>query len=177
MSGSDPTGDEDVLLRWTEANASSSDGNDIHVVANWLRDIATPDDWHRSIDGLNWGYGTAPFLWIARQQRCDKATALMIFYLARPGQMLDFGNDRERVPAWQREYFDLVSEVRMRFVGGFYKISTIAFDADHAFNNEAYLPPGPPEEATRLVIPDVMRQSISGRTLVAKFDFEPERWL
>ena len=176
MSGNDPKGDEDVLLRWIEANASSSDIDDIRIVANWLRSIATPDDWHRAIIDLNWDYGTAPFLWIARQQRCEKATALTIFYLAGPGDMLQYGNDREKVPGWRREVFDLVAEVRARFCDGFYKTETIAFDVNLSFrhiSNQAYLPANEPLE----IFPEVMREPISGRILATKYDFEPERWL
>jgi Domain of unknown function (DUF4274) len=170
--------EEDVLDAWVGRIGSGPKADNARIVADWLRTKATTDDWHRTINNHNWDYGTEPLSWIARQPRCEKATALMMFYLARPGQMLDYGSDRGKVPRWQWPEFDLASEVRSRFPAGFYTSATIAFDAVHAFNNDAYLPDVLPQ-ADRLdpVIPLIMRESIAGRILSDQWDVEPDGWL
>jgi hypothetical protein len=112
---------------------------------------------------------------MARQKQCEKATALTIFYFARPGQMPEF--DRDKIPEWQLDVFDLVSEIRRRFLDGFYERSTIAFDGEQALRDEAYLPEDATDDVIRLFIPEVMRASLPGRTLGATFDVEPEAWV
>lgn len=168
---------KEILDAWVDRNSSSGEANAARFVADWLRTEATTDDWHRAITALNWDYGTEPLLWIAGQHRCEKATALMAFYLARPGQMLDYGSDREKVPKWQWPEFDLASEVRSRFLAGFYTAATVAFDAIHAFDNDAYLPGNPQVDALDFTIPTIMRESIAGRILSDKWDVEPKAWL
>lgn len=166
--------DQDVLVPWVAEYAGEIDEEAIRGTADWLRNKATTDDWYRAVSDLNWGFGVEPFVWIIRQARCDKATALRAFYMARPGEMLDYENDFSRVPGFQQNTFHLVSEIRTRFMSGFYTRSTIAFDADHFLKKESYAPENPPAEALDAVIPPLMRQSLPGRTLAwNRFDVEP----
>jgi hypothetical protein len=166
----------DILADWIPEKPGAYAGREIRAVADWLRNKASVDDWHRAALNLNWDHGLEPLFWIARQARCDKATALMIFYYARPGQLLGFGGDAANIPGWQKDAFYLTAEIRERFLAGFYTRSEIAFDGDQAFGFEAYLPKNPPLHEVDEVIPPVMRRSIPGRILAEGYDVKPELW-
>ena len=166
-----PLAVDDLLRRWVEERAASrepGDGEYAQFIADWLP-LASTDDWHRMILGHNRDLGDAPLFWITRQARCEKATALGIFYLARPGLLLDYGRDRDSVPDRMKRAFDLIGEIRMRYVNGFYRAATIGFDAVEALRREARLPAGFDQKALDLVIPPDMRISIAGRRLGLKY--------
>lgn len=64
-----------------------ADGDDDAAAAAriaWLKQVS-PDDWHRFVLGFNWGDALAPLSWIVRQDDCDLATALEIFWRSEPG--------------------------------------------------------------------------------------------
>jgi hypothetical protein len=162
-----PLAVDDLLRRWVEERAASSEpgaGEYAQFIADWLP-LASSDDWHRMTLGHNREFGDAPLFWIMRQARCEKATALGIFYLARPGSLLAYGRDRESVPERLKRAYDLIGEIRMRYVNGFYRASTIGFDAVEALYRDARLPAQFDQGALDLVIPPEMRLSIVGRRL------------
>lgn len=131
--------------------------------AKWLSEEATPDDWHLAVPQVNWGFGLEPLHWIIRRPDCDKATALTAFYLTRPGQFLDDHGDRSRVATHDLDSFDLVAEIRHRFLDGFYTRSEFSFDGENAVRNEAYLPDEFDEEQFDRSVPKAMRLTIRGR--------------
>lgn len=158
---------DDLLRRWVEERAASPDPGDgeyAQFIADWLP-LASSDDWHRMILGHNRELGDAPLFWIMRQPRCEKATALGIFYLARPGLLIAHGGDRSRTPDRLKRAFDLIGEIRMRYVNGFYREAAIGFDAVEALRRGARLPARFDQSALDLVIPPEMRISIIGRKL------------
>ncbi|BBU60642.1 hypothetical protein MSC49_05770 [Methylosinus sp. C49] len=162
-----PLAVDDLLRRWVEERAASpepGDGEYAQFIADWLP-LASSDDWHRMILGHNRALGDAPLFWIMRQKRCEKATALGIFYLARPGLLLAYGQDRAKVPEPMRRAFDLIGEIRMRYVNGFYRAATLRFDTVEALAREARLPARFDQKALDLLIPPEMRVSIPGRKL------------
>ncbi|MEW6342743.1 MAG: DUF4274 domain-containing protein [Pseudomonadota bacterium] len=112
---------------------------------------------------MNWGFGLEPLHWIIRRPDCDKATALTAFYLTRPGQFLDDHGDRSRVATHDLDSFDLVAEIRHRFLDGFYTRSEFSFDGENAVRNEAYLPDEFDEEQFDRSVPKAMRLTIRGR--------------
>ncbi len=155
--------ESDMLLEWA-ASHTFHDRVDFPAYARALM-RGTPDDWHRAVPNWNWDDGIAPLLWIIRQRDCDKATALRAFYLSRPGEFLDCGGDRRLVPAGLVEVFDLIAEIRRRFLDGWYTRSSLCFDADEAFREEAGIPPSAPAAAIERDIPAAMRVSLPGRVL------------
>jgi len=152
----------DLLADWAYSFTFTGNEHWAPRVAEWLRRDAEPDGWHVSVSNWNWDHGLEPLLWIARQPACDKATALRIFYWSRPGELLGFEH-RNEVPDLQLTEFDITSEIRDRFMRGFYTRSEIAFDATNAFNQEAYLPEDADLRAVERWIPQPMRKNIAGR--------------
>ncbi|MGZ3679993.1 MAG: DUF4274 domain-containing protein [Ktedonobacterales bacterium] len=45
---------------------------------------ATPDAWHQVAWKWNWDSGIKPLQWIIRQPRCDRGTALLIYWYSGP---------------------------------------------------------------------------------------------
>jgi hypothetical protein len=138
---------------------------------------ATSDGWHRAACEWNWDDGIEPLLWIIRQNGCEKATALHVFYLARPGQLVDYGGDRTRVPFYLLDTFDLSGEIRRRFLDRLYTKSSIAFDGPRAFRDDSYAPENADADALKRDIPKSMRVKIAGRALSEVGDPIPwEAW-
>jgi len=124
---SDPDG---MLLNWAEHCSPWGETEQRHVdFARWL--IASdPDIWHLVATSWNWDYGHAPLVWIIRQERCDIATALEIFFLGSPEYYYRWVDDRSSVPSDNLEMFDFLVDIRDRLARGFYRRSLIAFDGE-----------------------------------------------
>jgi hypothetical protein len=164
------TDNAELLADWAGASAHARPDNaagNTHEIAlaeaHWLQNEATPYDWHAYATSYNWDGGEAPLLWIIRQPGCEKATALHVFYLARPGQNLDYAFDTTSLPSWGADAHELILEIRDRFMSGFYTSATIAFDTAQALREESYLPEDPDEAAYNHLIPPLMREPIPGR--------------
>lgn len=123
----------EMLLRWAEHCSPWNDYTPDRFVAfaRWLMATRDPDIWHLVATSWNWDYDHAVPLWIIKQEKCDIATALEVFFLASPSYYFRWGNDRSSVPdGWEREGFDFLAEIRERLAQGFYKRSEIAFDGE-----------------------------------------------
>jgi hypothetical protein len=157
------TDNQELLADW--AGAATFTGHYSHCQAEvrWLQNDSTPEEWHAYVYGHNWDDGLAPLLWIVRQPRCEKATALLAFYMCRPGGYLDYAFNPCNVPNHSREALDLILEIRERFLAGAYTTATIAFDAAQALLEEAYLPEVTEKTALDQLIPPLMRQNVPGR--------------
>jgi hypothetical protein len=121
----------EMLLAWAEHCSPWTDSSQQKFVAfaRWLIAMSDPDAWHIVATNWNWDYGRAPLLWIIRQNNCDIATALDVFFLADPSYYFQYGSDRSSVPAdWRLEMYDFLAEIRLRLAQGFYRRSEIAFD-------------------------------------------------
>jgi hypothetical protein len=155
----------ELLADWVASYTLSPYYARLAAEAHWLQHDSKPGEWHRYVHDHNWDFGEDPLLWIIRQPGCEKATALLAFYMSRPGQLLDHAFDASKMELWEHSAFDLIVEIRDRFLAGAFTASTIAFDAERALADEAYLPEDPDEAAFDHLIPPPMRISIPGREI------------
>ena len=104
---------DQMLLSWAEHCSPWTDSSPQRFVrfARWLVATSDPDVWHVVATGWNWDYSHAPLLWIIRQESCDLATALEIFFLAEPSYYFRWVNDRSSVPDNNLEMFDFLAEI------------------------------------------------------------------
>jgi Domain of unknown function (DUF4274) len=160
----------EMLSDWAAGFSLTRDHAVFPALASWLMQESTPDDWHRFVPSWNWDYGIEPLLWIIQQKDCDRATALTAFYWTRPGQFLV---ERAKVQQYALDSFDLINEVRQRFLDGFYTRSSLAFDGARAFREEAYVDSTDDVEAVDRAIPEAMRAVIPGRVLPKAPDIDP----
>ncbi|MBR0685800.1 DUF4274 domain-containing protein [Bradyrhizobium manausense] len=126
----------EMLLSWAEHCSPWNEYTPQRFVrfARWLMAASDPDVWHIVATSWNWDYSHAPLLWIIRQEKCDIATALEIFFLADPTYYFRWAKDRSSVPPRNLEMFDFLAELRQRLARGFYQRSEIAFDGEtHMF--------------------------------------------
>jgi hypothetical protein len=154
----------EMLSDWAAGFSLTEDHAVLPAFARWLMQESTPDDWHRFVPAWNWDFGIEPLLWIIQQRDCDRATALTAFYWTRPGQFLD---ERAKVRQYSLDSFDLINEVRQRFLDGFYTRSSLAF------REEAYVDSTDDVEAVDRAIPEAMRAVIPGRVVPKTPEIDP----
>ncbi|AWW75839.1 hypothetical protein CD351_15525 [Erythrobacter sp. KY5] len=94
---------------------------------DWL-DKGTPEDWHRFAIGFNWSDNIEPLYWIARQEQCEMATALHIFWHACPEWELMKLAEGE--PIYDRDEAAMVEYIAKRIAAKGYKRRKIAWDAN-----------------------------------------------
>jgi uncharacterized protein DUF4274 len=165
---------DEMLLDWAENNSdrgASPDSPNV-IFARWLIAKSDPDAWHILAMAWNWDYGRAPLVWIIRQNNCDIATALEVFFLADPSFYFRYGNDRSSVPAgWKTEDFDFLAEIRERIARGFYQRSEIVFDGEqHMLTISRGLVTADDRALARSFFPAVAGRKIPGRDLTESND-------
>jgi hypothetical protein len=102
----------------------------------WLQD-AGPDDWHRAALDFNWGNPLYLLDWIVKQDDCDVATALTIFWLGVPTCCIEETQERSEEPDGYSDLNRLICVyVSNRVAAGGYKRSRIAFMPDVSTKHE-----------------------------------------
>ena len=94
---------------------------------DWL-DQATPEQWHSFVLGFNWGDELDPLIWIARQDQCDMATALTIFWRSEPGW--DLMMMAEGKTDYSRPESAMIRYIADRIAAGGYTRRKIAWDPE-----------------------------------------------
>jgi hypothetical protein len=119
----------------------------------------TSETLHEFVLHYDWNGGIAPLREIASDERCSEATALMIFWRARPEDYARYAYHARKIEG-DIEVFDLIRLVLRNYLGGFYRKTDIAYD------------PGAHEAARKKKsrgaqweIPEVMRLAV-GRGIV-----------
>ncbi len=103
-----------------------------HFVENiaWLG-AASPDDWHRVALEFNWCYPLYLLDWIVRQEACDRATALTIFWKCDPECWMEEEGESKGQPngySWLSR--QMCTYIAGRVASGGYARSEIAFAPD-----------------------------------------------
>ncbi len=88
---------------------------------------ASPDDWHRAADDLNWDRRLDLLYWIVRQPECDKATSLLIFWKGEPTGY-DFETEEQEMGDDSYAVEPMLKYIVQRFNTTGYTRSEIAFD-------------------------------------------------
>lgn len=88
---------------------------------------ATPDEWHQVAWNWNWDSGVEPLRWIVQRPKCDRGTALLIYWYAGPRYFAQYAS-REEVLEYSLEHYDLIMAIERAYLAGFYTRQEIAFD-------------------------------------------------
>jgi hypothetical protein len=152
----------EMLFDWAYGQSLTEYHDSFPAFAKWLVEHSTPDDWHKVVANWYWDFGVAPPLWIVQQKECDVATALTIFHSAEPSQLF---RERNKISRYRLDYFDLVYEIRRRFIDGFYTRSTLAFNGAVNVIWLGRLGEIADEATVNHAIPAAMRAVIPGRVL------------
>ncbi len=144
-----------MLHDWALAN-SFYETDDSERYAKWLLAQSTPTDWHFAV--LNWNYdsGWAPVFWIIRQETCEYATALQLFYelMISEHELLTSSS----VAEGSRDDVKLLRELRSRLLSGFYKGNQILFDGEKAV--KSYFGSKADSDQVRHLVPAALRRQV-----------------
>jgi hypothetical protein len=130
---------------------------------------ATPVDWHQVAWNWNWDSGVEPLRWIIRQDRCDRGTALLIYWYGGPRYLAQYVQ-RGEVPGYAVEHYDLVMEIEAAYLAGRYTSTQIAFDPRNDLGHDWTAEYA--DQPYRRPIPEQVYTATWGSTLVRRDDFD-----
>ena len=117
--------------------------------------IETPAQLHYLANIYNWDDGAEVLDWIISSPRCDKGTALLLFWSAEPDYYTKFDNKSEADS--DQEIYLLLRKIIANWQSGFYKQERFKFDSiaegydvDYRYPDEKWM------------IPDEMKKPTSG---------------
>ena len=99
----------------------------------WLAE-ATPEQWHSFALGFNWDDPLEPLFWIVRQDDCDMATALTVFWRSEPGW--DFMKLAKGEKVYEREEAPLIEYIANRIWQKCYPRRKIAWDPEQGMRSD-----------------------------------------
>jgi len=112
----------------------------------------SPAEWHQYVQNYNYDDGNEPFLWLAKQNTCDRGTALCLYWYLQPNYFSGKTFDEDD---FQYEDFCLVKEIEQNYMDGFYKSEQFSFDPYKEFLTDK-------EDISK--IPPIMLQKTNGIT-------------
>lgn len=120
--------------------------------------IETPAQLHYLANIYNWDDGTEVLDWIVSSPKCDKGTALLIFWRAEPDYYTKFDNEVEADT--DQEIYLLLRKVIAKWQSGFYKKKRFQFDPIAEGYDVDYRCPN-----EKWVIPDKMKKTTRGSSV------------
>ena len=98
----------------------------------FCRDTADPEELHVFANTWNWDKGTWALEEILRNPACEGATALMLYWRARPEYYLQFADrtalEADPAQAGNLEGFDFLTQLETRYLAGAFPVRAITFD-------------------------------------------------
>jgi hypothetical protein len=100
----------------------------------FCRENTDAEELHYFVSWWNWDKGTWALEEVLRNPSCEAATALSLYWRARPEYYLQF-SDRDAVPSFQVEDFDFIMALEKRYLAGEFPAGSIYYDpADPSAN-------------------------------------------
>ena len=130
-----------------------------------FKKIETPSQLHYLAGIYNWDDGTEVLDWIISSPRCDKGTALLIFWRAEPDYYTKFDNELEADT--DKEIYLLLRKIITNWQSGFYKKERFKFDPIAEGYNVDYRYPN-----EKWQIPDEMKKSTTGSSVYGLDDIQ-----
>lgn len=118
--------------------------------------------WHQIAWNWNWDNGEDVLKWITLQKKCDKGTALLIYWYSGPRYFGQYEN-RENVPEFELASYDFMKDIQQKYLAGFYKTANFSFDPK---NDSGLDRTKDYEENDKYgIVPEQMFQPVVGKTL------------
>jgi hypothetical protein len=89
-----------------------------------------PEELHQYAGNYNCDGGADGLRAVIRHPRCDRGTALMVFWRLGPGWYFQYPHP-DLVPGYERDWHDLLAEIQARYVIGGFVEGSIAIDPRH----------------------------------------------
>lgn len=129
---------------------------------DWLEN-ASSIEMHQVAAGWNWDSGNEVLAQLIQNPRCDKGTALMLYWHGSPAFFTKFST-RAEVPSFALNNFDFLKDLESRYLSGFYQLENIRFDPrnddeEYDWTEEIDL------EKVKVAIPDEMMKATQGQVV------------
>lgn len=86
----------------------------------------TSSEQYYLVENYNWDYGVEILHWIIDSEKCDKGTALMMFWNAAPEYYLR--KTSETIDEYEREVFELLKKIVLKFKNKTFTTNKLKFD-------------------------------------------------
>lgn len=94
----------------------------------WLEN-AEPSQWHSLAQDWEWENGIKGLQWIISNPKCDKATALLIYWAADPNFYYQFNGIENLQPSNNnRQIFDFLLDIEAKYTTNYYTINNWNYD-------------------------------------------------
>lgn len=117
--------------------------------------LQTTEELRLLAERFNWDDDPDVLFPVIRNSKCDKGTALFLFWLSDPVSFFELWGSEEEALAtgeWSRDWYHLLVEIQSRYVAGFYKESDFHVDPKKEAVGDFT------SDSLKTDIPDVMRQ-------------------
>jgi hypothetical protein len=117
-----------------------------------LKKLKTPEELHLFIYYHNRDGGEFAYRWVIENTKCDKGTALMVYWRAEPVYFYEKYAQEKEVPEHALDIYQTIKEIEKRIQAGFYKNHIFKYDAI----SEGYLSKGFDSSKLKQTIPKEM---------------------
>lgn len=113
---------------------------------------------HKALEH-NWDEGTAKLSKILNNSLCDKATALAIYWMGRPGYYLKYSKISE-VPEYDKKLYRFIKKIEKAYLNNEFNENIISFDPGYS-GGVNWLAEAIPDENEKNKIPDAMKKPLN----------------
>ncbi|PJJ60457.1 DUF4274 domain-containing protein [Hymenobacter chitinivorans] len=142
------------------------DALELKLLIEWLETVP-PTEWH--VLAQEWSYDNSKDIlrWLLANPRTEKATALMIYWMAGARFYKQYGSLEEARARANSEgvWWEFIHDIEARYLAGFYTAATVGFDP----RRDTYASPsghdwtqGYQEYPLKAPLPAVMEQAVPG---------------
>ena len=143
-----------------------------NLIADYLR-AATPKTIHQMAMEWNWDTSDHFFDFVADTPHTDKATILMIYWMAGPGFDKQFTTKEEAEKAMgSGSVFELLEKIESRYQHGFYTSSRFFYDPNTEDHTGTVWAEQDADTDMARPIPDIMFQKLEGEVISTNDDFD-----
>ncbi|HEX8235189.1 MAG TPA: DUF4274 domain-containing protein [Abditibacteriaceae bacterium] len=122
---------------------------------------------HMFATNWNWDNGTKePLFRVIQDSRCDKGTALRLYWAGDPLYFYETYANRDEVEEYHQQNYDLLKDIEKRLIGGFYTEQNICFDP-----HSDWIPGLTSSDNLKQHIPEVMLESTPGVKVEGEDEF------
>ena len=115
----------------------------------------TTEEVRRFAEKFNWDAGATDLFAVIRNPKCDKGTALLVFWLSDPVSFFELYTNQEEARSAAEsgdDYYRLLVEIQENYVAGFYVESDFYVDPEKEAVGELA------SDKLKTPIPDIMRK-------------------
>lgn len=99
-----------------------------HCEIKDLKKLKTPEELQLFANYHNRGGGEYAYRWVIENPKCDRGTALMVYWMTDPVDFYKEYAKEDEVPAHAYDMYETMKEIEKRIKSGFYKNQKFKYD-------------------------------------------------